>query len=379
MKCSRNFHSFSPNLRSSSITEQIAFQFFVEILWYHNSKFLKATNNIKIDIDFDLMKSTLIIVQVTSEHVGFYQCKAVNDLSEEFTKAKLELASGVAKSSEINQTEQTVETKSSQEIIAKDEKVKTKAKTKRFATKGKAIVKQKDIEQERAIQVRDERTQVIIQESKEETTNVSSTSSVQVTTHRQHIEEENIEILEETEEIHVKIYKEAYSQEEIENFKVADEVNYILDAIDAKKYGTGETSLRELATIGHLLKKGISVYEVTQLYNADFFPALKLPESQSALVQLVERQGYENLIAEVLNTETEEDENLLASTVGFRAFMRMIELTECMIEEVITNFKFEDFVSQEWKYKEIKDDSTIDVSDTRTMVMRTEKMTSNGK
>lgn len=324
-------------------------------------KFIKNTNNIKIDINFEEMKSTCTILNVLNEHFGQYQCKAINDVSEVSTKAKLDLASGPA----VISTNKEPQTTLNKHLETKDTatskfKSKVKAKPKKLSST-KDVVK---VENNAEVSKKTDNTEILHEEFNTSSIEMTSTSLLEILTSRKIIEEENIEIIEETEAVHVKIYKEAYSQEQIDNFKITDEVNNILDTIEANRYGTGEPPLRELATIGYLLKKGVSINEVLQLYYADFFPALKIPESQSALVQLVERQGYENLIAEVLNIESDEDEALLASTVGFRAFMRMVELTQCMVEDIIANFKFEDFVSQEWKYREIKEDSVIDVTET---------------
>lgn len=312
------------------------------------------------------MKTTCTILRVTKENLGVYECKAINDVSEASNKTKLELASGVAviAKTEESETKETVGP-------AKDV-LKSKFRTKRIvraASKEKA----KAVAEKTADKISTANVEI------EQTT--TSNSTVQVTTTQHHrMESDNVEIIEETEEIRVKIYKEAYSQEEIEDFKIADEVNSILDAIDANKFGCGELPLRELATIGYLVKQGVSIYEITQMYNADFFPALQMPESQSALVQLVERQGHENLITDALSTgASEEDETLLASTVGFRAFMKMVEISENSIEEIITNFKFTDFISQEWKQKDIKQDEFIEITESHYSSMKEETKTYTGK
>lgn len=314
------------------------------------------------------MKTTCTIVCVAKENVGIYECKAVNDVSESSNKTKLELASGAAVAAVKTEDKESKET-----VSAAKDVIKSKAKTKRTV---RAVSKEKaktiahttgssaSVEQINAANVEIQQT-------------MTSNSSVQVKTTQHHrMETDNVEIIEETEEIHVKIYKEAFSQEEIEDFKVADEVNSILDIIEANKFGCGELPLRELATIGYLLKQGISIYEITQMYNADFFPALKMPESQSALVQLVERQGHENLITDALTTEVaEEDETLLASTVGFRAFMRMVEISESPIEDIITNFKFTDFIAQEWKQKDIKQEEFIETTESHYSSLKSETKT----
>lgn len=134
----------------------------------------------------------------------------------------------------------------------------------------------------------------------------------------------------------------------LERAKHAREVEEVLEFVRAKEFGPGERPLRELAQIGFLVRNGVSVNEVTNLYQEDRFPALRTPVAQSALVQVVERQGHSALISEVLTEETVTDETL-ASTVGFRAFMRMIELQHANVEEILTHFAPEDFRPHAWE------------------------------
>lgn len=321
---------------------------------------------------------------MSKEFEGIYQCKAINDVSETESRAKLELASGGGASSQATDTTSAVS-----KLAQKPVKRKTKKHIKSATNTAASVTETEEVhaQQTQALTVLEYQpisNQVLVeipQETSVNTTHESkvSSSSVQVSTTTKHFcESEDVEVLEETEEIHVKIYKEILSEEELENFKATDEVNAILDAIQADQFGAGQLPLRELATIGYLLKKGISISEISQMYNASFFPALKIPESQSALVQLVERQGHEDLIAEVLNTETAEDEALLASTVGFRAFMRMVEKCQLTIEDIIKDFKFEDFISQEWKYKETREHEFIDIRESHMSIIRTENKIISG-
>lgn len=360
------------------------------------------------------LKATCTILNVTKDLVGFYSCKAVNDVNEEKTTAKLDLASSAVgapklpqqkiSTSETTTTTTTTSSANSESLsesmtsstvtetskLKSQRKVKSQKKVARTqkTAKEESKTELKVLTQTQQISEDEYETdemqtqtgtinkaylEVVRDEMQDES--VSDRSSItKVTTKNQRFEDTDVEILEETEEIHVKIYKEVFSIEEMENFKVADEVNQILESIEAQQFGSGERPLREIATVAHLLKKGVEICEIIQLYDADFFPALKLPESQAALVQLVERQGYENLIAEILHNTTTDDENLLASTVGFRAFMRMVEVTKTPIEQIITNFKFEDFVSQEWKHKEIKDNEIVEVTESHVSSVRAEKI-----
>jgi hypothetical protein len=89
----------------------------------------------------------------------------------------------------------------------------------------------------------------------------------------------------------------------------------------------------------------VSAQEVISEYEAGLFPALKKPEAQMAMVQLVEREGYGAVIAEVVAEESAvSSEERLAAT-GFRALMKVVEQGSAQIEEVMTHIEPEDF---EW-------------------------------
>lgn len=155
-----------------------------------------------------------------------------------------------------------------------------------------------------------------------------------------------------------KIKEEIIVREIVEQQKenIAREVDDIMEMLDVKEFGPGESPLRELATIGYLVRQGVSVNEINEcLYRTEIFPALKTPDAQNALVQLVERKGHGPLITQVLTEETTTDESFVAATVGFRAFMRMVELQHATVEEVITHFAPEDFRPRAWEVTEISE------------------------
>ena len=93
--------------------------------------------------------------------------------------------------------------------------------------------------------------------------------------------------------------------------------------------------------------------QITTVYHeTDQFPALRTPSAQSALVSLVEREGHGALISQVLTEETTGDETTVAKTVGFRAFMKMIEFRHVTVEEVLTHFRPQDFQMPVWETTE---------------------------
>lgn len=322
---------------------------------------LKTSDTIVIDIDLNRCETTVIIKSAAYEHEGYYQCKATNEISSNVVRAKFSLSSTGAGPEEPVAEVRPIKLKKVRKIVRK--KIEHPALhhpiVEDLPTPTKVVV---EIQKETDTTV----SQSSSKTEKRSSQSASAQKTIQVIRHTQVTEEENIEIHEEIEEIRVKIYKELITEKDIRSFKMANEVNEVLDLIEAHKFGSGEMPLRELATIGYLVQRGITVTEITHLYNADSFPALKNPEAQAALVQLVERQGHATLISEVLTEETTvDDEHIFASTVGFRAFMRMIQQEHVTIEEVITHFRTEDFERHEWKHAESK---TVEVAEYREVV-----------
>lgn len=342
-----------------NLTDLCKFAQISDVLWYHNNKLLKTSDTVVVDVDLNRCETTVIIKSATYEQEGYYQCKLTNEISTNVTRAKFSLSSTAAGHQEpVEALRPPPKFKKNKKIIRKNIE---------HPVEHKAIVE--DLPTKVIVEIPKETEATVIQSSSKTSTTTQSSSAqktIQVIRHTKVTEEENVEIHEEIEEIRAKIYKELITEKDIRSFKIATEVNKVLELIEAQKFGTGEMPLRELATIGYLVQRGITVTEITHLYNADSFPALKNPEAQAALVHLVERQGHGALISEVLTEETTiDDEHLFASTVGFRAFMRMIQLEHVTIEEVITHFRTEDFERHEWKHAESR---TAEVTEYRQSV-----------
>lgn len=98
--------------------------------------------------------------------------------------------------------------------------------------------------------------------------------------------------------------------------------------------------------IFRILTKPYAHFQVCALYDTKEFPALRTAPAQSAMVQLVEREGYTSLISEVFIEETTVDQTLRKV---FQAFLRMIEQKHTTVEEMLPLFVAEDFRVEPWK------------------------------
>lgn len=382
---------------------------FLDIIWYHNDKIIRNTKKIKVRIEDN--KTSVSISEVDTDDVGTYVCKAVSEIGVTVTKANLYVQEiPEYKKAEILLKKAEQEEEHTKKERIRIEKKRLERKKQRTFVTTEEEIKPLDITEVQAIETTSEilesstdkakakpkldireplkieavATCKKIDESPEEKTEEKAKEILSPTepTYSEQILPE--EILKDIEKIIPKTRKaEVFIETSVPQFaditevkleqiiercekiirkgelKMAKEVTQTLEMINAKEFGPGLSPLREIAEIGYLIKNGITVKEVTVLYDENKFPSLKSPEAQSALVNVVERKGHGALISEVLTEETTIDESQLAATVGFRAFMKMVEANYVTIEEVITHFTPEDFIQRAWESTEISEVQTV--------------------
>lgn len=316
-------------------------------------------------------RTSCTIAKATKESEGTYMCKAVSDIGMAITKAKLQVfkAGEKIKKLKAKEVKEKVKsekvTKRSQDAIEKD--VATEVVSEPLKTTSVSEVQPVDNVTE-IRKVTKQRAKVILSEAEHvETTDVASykksdkkaegmprSERVQpiVAPHNYLIssQQQDEETTEPLDENHYEKQRGIIKMVEKDSRMVA-EVNELLEVINAKEFGPGESPLRELAKIGYMLRSGVTIENIEALYDSEYFPALRVPQSQSALVHLVERQGHGALITEVLTEETTQDENIVAAKVGFRAFLKMVEMKHSSVEEVIAHFYPEDFKPRSWEQK----------------------------
>lgn len=319
-------------------------------------------------------EATLEIFKITNEDCGYYNCKLINEIGMTMTRAKFDISSTSAVAEEEVKVKTTVKKKTAKKTastMAKRtsasesqslHKTEIKIVPSRAVETTVNIVKVKQAvpilvehsEVSEVMQVKDrkvadaEQRSRIIEEVVEEAEEVESEEEVHV--EKKYTSSKTIQLSETVELIRTKITMKTIKIEDIYEISQHEEVQWLLESVEAESFGKiGEAALRDLATIGVLLRYGCTHYEITYMYEQNIFISLQKPESQSALVQLVEREGHEELITQILSESSNEDETTLAATVGFKAFIRMIQTYEITIETVIRKFHREDFISHDWK------------------------------
>ncbi|KAE8746082.1 hypothetical protein FOCC_FOCC007206, partial [Frankliniella occidentalis] len=362
-----------------------------DIIWYHDDQIVRNTEKVRITIEES--KTTCTVKCTSPEDAGIYVCKATSDIGMAITKAKL----SVTEIPEERKEEKILKIAQEEEEKVKLEKVKLDKKREKKKRRPRwGLTDERDhasVEQVQTLESASQFTETVDsrRQSIQDSVAVSAVASCKKVDDSQRVEKpkdkaqqvlspqeglavsetqpahEAVDLLEDKKP---KIRKAKPSeaeglkdakvtvvkvQEIIKKHRVmmAKEVNDIMELMNVREFGPGESPLRELAQIGFLVRHGVTVSDITSVYHeTDEFPALRTPSAQSALVSLVEREGHGTLISQVLTEETTADETTVAKTVGFRAFMRMIQLRHVTVEEVLTHFSPEDFHMPVWETSE---------------------------
>lgn len=321
---------------------------FIAIVWYHNNKAL--INGEKFRILTNDEKSTLIIRCVERDDYGFYICKAINDAGDVTTRGKLIEAFSALdddegrKKSEKKTKKMRRVAKSTDGKMTSSVNVEATVRSSKKASKSSTkIIGDNNVDASATFKRK------IVKVPEKCSRNVEASSELTIT---------------KTEEIYVQETEETFISEvehktchttitindlkDINDLKNSKEVNEILSKLSGKNFGTEEESVKELATVSFMLQSGLSTSDVQKLFQANQFPNLQKTESQSALVQLLEREGHETIVSEIMSEKNEHeiDESFVAS-VGFRAFLKMIDEKKAKADELILSIKPEDFTS--WK------------------------------
>lgn len=317
----------------------------LDVQWFFGTAPIQDSAKYKIVVEEE--RSTCELKNITYDDEGFFICKITNEVGQNVTRAKFQIS--------------TI----ADEVVVVKPKKKTVKKAKKAPEIHRTTVQvvprsvPVEIVEKTAVSevqiVRDRKEADAIQESKVEI-QLKEEPTPQVTTTTMTTTTQLIEIVETVQIIKEKITKKTLIREDVEIIRNHEVVDRTLKKISAKTFGeTGEESVRDLASIGVMLNYGITIQEVIYMYETNVFISLKKPEAQAALVSLVEREGHEPLITQVIAETSSEDEKVMASTVGFKAFIRMIDTCNISVEETILKFAREDFVTQDWRIsKEVR-------------------------
>ncbi|KAI8118244.1 Titin [Lucilia cuprina] len=338
-----------------------------DIQWYYNNVQLRESD--KYHMEVGESDASLTIMNITYEDIGYYTCKLINEIGMTMTRGKFDIST-TATETEVTtkgrkgKGKKKVAKKVKPVIIptaytSSEEEEETKVETQIETTTIEIVPAASCETTMEVIKVRQPVSILVEQSEKSEEILVKDrkiadeelkTTTTIIEEKEEIITSTSVEISESVNILRSKIAQKSITAEDILVIRQHKEVNLLLETIEAESFGViGESALRDLATMGLLIRHGCTILEIIYMYEQNIFISLKKPEAQSALVQLVEREGHEELISQILTESSTEDESILAATVGFKAFIRMIETCEITIETVIRKFVREDFITQDWK------------------------------
>lgn len=324
------------------------------IVWYHNNKAL--IHGEKFRIITNEIKSTLTIKCVQREDFGYYVCKAINDAGDVTTRGKLIESSAFMTSEEVEKKKE----KSEKRLAKKGKSSKRSSKTE---VKSSSSV---NVEATVTSQKRTSSSSKTIGESNVDASASFKTKKIVGTKVDRKIEESSELTITKNKEVYIQETEETYITEiekktchtvitinnihDLENIKSSKDISDIMTKLKSSDFGNETEAVKELVTINYMLQNGLNSVEIQKLLELKYFPTLLNTSTQSALVQLLEREGHEKFVAEILSEKDEKeiDENFLA-TVGFRAFLNMIETHKEAAKDIILLLKPEDFTSANWK------------------------------
>ncbi|XP_055379031.1 titin isoform X2 [Condylostylus longicornis] len=331
-----------------------------DVEWYHEGTLLHDSDHYKIVTEDNT--TSLEIMDIVREDYGIYVCKIVNEIGMNLSRSKLDESSAATK-----KTVTKIDEKSGKKNKTKKKIIKRVLKTPKLTIKSGAqeerVITAESFEDKIDYDDTESNESIVVNETKKETkkesTTVKSELIIEESSKKSIIEEKTtsrssattttVEISEMVQSIKEKVQYKSITQADISKILYLEEINEMLNTIQIEILKVGEAPLRDLASINLLLHYGLELNQIIYMYEQNIFQALRKPESQSALVQLVEREGQEKLITQILSEENNVDETVLASTVGFKAFTRLIESCNVTIEELMTKFVKEDFLIHDWK------------------------------
>ena len=240
---------------------------------------------------------------MSRQNVGTYTCKLINEVGVNISKAKLSVMD---------------KPKSDDTMKPATPKIKTRKPVK---------PKKPEVETEE-VQICED----IVPETYKAKSKIHETTLHQVTVSEVRVQE----VIKKIKEVEI---------------KTALVLKETLECLQTEELKPVEVPINQLAKIGFYIQHGVTSEEILVLISVGHFSELFAPNIQSALINVVERLGHSAIVTQVLSEATVDD-HLATSTIGFRAFMRMIEMSHVTIEEVLTQFTITDFEQPIWQTKQ---------------------------
>merc|ERR1712180_18289 len=338
-----------------------------DITWWFNGQQMQNSKSVQIKVRED--SSTLTLIDCSFDRAGIYECRAINDLGSDKTRASLtvnKMSAGEkaeyekAKAEGLNDLVDDEEEKVKEKRKVKEErKEKTQKKEeKKVVKKAETKVEEKKTYDWKKGVKKVEKPQVVetpkpekiqlkkpkeIEKPKEESRAVPQLKP---------IPDKQKSVEEPKEGYKLKSVAQKPKPEEVVKKAAPTEIapQKIVKAKEEKIKATKSVSvqnvegpMKAIADIKVRLEHGASVSEVNSAYEAHEFPELEKVEAQMAMIKAVERVGQSASVHEVLLQECTGKKEVDLQNVGFKALISTLGKESFKVDEVITQLQPEDF------------------------------------
>jgi len=322
-----------------------------DVSWYYNGKLLKSNPNIKVRLTDCVSSCTL--TEVTTEMAGEYVCKAISPSGSVATKAQLRvyeltgealeqweakkakareeiLNAEKARKKEKKAAKMTKADYLKQNQDERDKKVKKEQKMAESEAKEKAAQEEAaKIAEAKSLSTPKQVCLADIMSGADETVTKKSEKSVKLS--QKKVAKTTVQVVDEG--MTKFIEKQTIGLRAL--IQMANQESLSIAEVVAQ-HGTKELDQENLdvetAKVDSLLQAGITVDQIVTMGTTGDLTVLNAPESQTALVQLVEKQGHKAITRQVMVSEATK----LApeEPIGLKAVLRAIEEKTANIEDI---------------------------------------------
>lgn len=151
--------------------------------------------------------------------------------------------------------------------------------------------------------------------------------------------------------------------------KSANMEDIVVMAAHPEEFNIEAVPVPEMATVSTLLNEGISCEEMLTIVKAGELPALKLPESQWALVQIMEKLGQTPIISQIIveepalnlpaqineipqTVEERIDKFVTEQAIGLRALIQLAVQESVNVSEMATLDRAQEFQQGQEPFQE---------------------------
>merc|ERR1712106_844120 len=292
-----------------------------EVTWYFQGQVLKNSKNVQIKVRDD--SSTLTLIDCGFDNAGYYECKAVNELGSDKTRASLtvnKMTSEEKVEYEKAKANGLLDVVADEEEKVIEEKKEVKEEKKSYDwKKGVKKVEKKEVKEE----VKQEKVALkkpkVIEKPKEESKAGVQLKPTPAKEKAKDEEKEGYKLKPVPQKTKPEETVKKAAPKESAPLKISKPKEEKIKDSESVAVKNSEGPMKAIADIRMRIEHGASVNEVNAAYEAHEFPELEKVDSQMVMIKAVERVGQSASVHEVLLQECSGKNEVDLQNVGFKA------------------------------------------------------------